>query len=92
MTIWPAYQHFEENTKGSIQVGKIADLVILSDNPLTIEPAKLITMKVVETIKDGKSIYQLGAATPTTPAGNCAADTPCGKGLGNAKPFHPIDD
>ncbi len=92
MTIWPAYQHFEENTKGSIQAGKIADLVILSDNPLTIEPAKLITLKVVETIKDGKSIFQLGSATPAAPTGNCAADTPCGKGLENVELFHPIDD
>ena len=48
-------------------------------------------MKVVETIKDGKPVYQLGSATPATPAGNCAVDTPCGKGLENAQPFHPID-
>jgi predicted amidohydrolase YtcJ len=92
MTIWPAYQYFEDNTKGSIQVGKIADLVILSGNPLTIEPAKLISLKVVETIKDGKSIYQLGAATPAAAPGNCAPDTPCEKALENAQPFHPIDD
>ena len=92
MTIWPAYQYFEESTKGSIQVGKIADLVILSDNPLAVEPAKLINLKVVETIKDGKSIYQLGAATPAAASGNCAADTPCDKALENPQPFHPIDD
>jgi predicted amidohydrolase YtcJ len=59
MTIWPAYQHFEENTKGSIEVGKVADLVILSDNPMTIDPRKVITIKVQETIKGGKSIYKL---------------------------------
>ena len=58
MTLWSAYQHFEESTKGSIEVGKVADLVILSDNPLTIERAKLIDIKVVETIKQGKSIYK----------------------------------
>jgi len=60
MTIWPAYQHFEENTKGSIEAGKVADLVILSDNPLTIEPAKIIGIKVLETVKDGKTIYKRG--------------------------------
>jgi predicted amidohydrolase YtcJ len=34
------------------------DLVILSDNPMTIEPAKIVNIKVLETIKSGKSIYK----------------------------------
>lgn len=58
MTLWPAYQHFEEETKGSIEVGKRADLVILSDNPLTVLPARLADIRVDETIKDGLSIYR----------------------------------
>ena len=58
MTIWPAWQHFEEKNKGSIEVGKLADFVILSDNPLTIAPEKLADIKVLETIKEDKSIYQ----------------------------------
>ncbi|PVB62296.1 amidohydrolase [Labrenzia sp. 011] len=57
MTIWPAYQHFEEDTKGSIAPGKLADFVILSDNPTAIDPEKLHDIKVMETIKEGNTIY-----------------------------------
>lgn len=53
-----AYQYFEENSKGSLKVGKLADLVILDKNPLKIEPMKLKDIKVVETFKQGKSIYK----------------------------------
>ncbi len=58
MTIWAAYQHFEETTKGSIEVGKVADLVILSEDPLTARRTQLADIKVVETIKNGKSVYK----------------------------------
>lgn len=58
MTIWPAYQHFEEDTKGSITIGKLADLVILSDDPTTIDPENLDQIKVMATIKEGETIYQ----------------------------------
>lgn len=64
MTIWPAYQHFEEATKGSIEVGKVADFAILSENPLGVRREKLGEIKVVETIKDGKSVYKLTAQQP----------------------------
>ena len=57
MTLWPAYQHFEEKTKGSLEVGKLADFVVLSDNPLTIDPMKIVDISVVETIKEGVTIY-----------------------------------
>jgi cytosine/adenosine deaminase-related metal-dependent hydrolase len=57
LTIWPAWQHFEEDTKGSIEVGKLADFVILSDNPLTVPQDQLDDIKVLETIKEGTSIY-----------------------------------
>lgn len=59
MTLWPAYQHFEEDTKGSIEVGKVADFVVLSENPLGVERARLIDINVVETIKAGESIYRI---------------------------------
>jgi len=70
LTIWPAWQHFEENTKGTIEVGKLADFVILSDNPLTVPEDQLADIKVLETIKEGKSIYQrpAGEATLSSPA------------------------
>lgn len=64
MTIWPAYQHFEEDRKGSIEVGKLADLVILSGDPVAIDPETLAELKVVETIKEGVTVY----ARPTDPA------------------------
>ena len=58
MILWPAYQHFEEASKGSIAVGKRADLVILDQDPLTVPRATLKDIKVIETIKDGKSVYR----------------------------------
>ena len=57
MTIWPAFQHFEDATKGSIEVGKVADLVILDRNPLVIAPATIKDVKIVETIKGGATVF-----------------------------------
>ncbi|RDV26817.1 amidohydrolase [Alteromonas aestuariivivens] len=58
MTLWPAWQHFEETRKGSLEVGKLADLVVLSDNPLTAEQEQLANLKVLQTFKEGELIYQ----------------------------------
>ncbi|UMM02514.1 amidohydrolase [Vibrio campbellii] len=58
MTIWPAYQHFEETTKGSLEVGKNADLIILDKNPLKVEPDTLKDLKVQQTISRGETAYQ----------------------------------
>nr|WP_250635769.1 amidohydrolase family protein [Thioalkalivibrio nitratireducens] len=57
MTIWPAFQHFEEDRKGSLAPGKLADLVILSDDPTAIDPETLDRLTIVETIKEGRTIY-----------------------------------
>ena len=57
-TINGAYSYFEEDTKGSIEVGKLADLVILKEDPLTIDPMKLRDITILETIKEGKTIYK----------------------------------
>jgi len=59
MTIWPAYQHFEEKTKGSLEMGKLADFVILSKDPTKVEPATLADIRVTETVKEGKTIFRL---------------------------------
>lgn len=61
ITLWAAEQYAEQASKGSIEVGKRADLVVLSDNPLTIARPELHTIKVLQTIKDGDVVY---AATP----------------------------
>ncbi|MGO3183199.1 MAG: amidohydrolase [Aequorivita sp.] len=54
-----AYEFFEEDTKGSLSLGKLADFVILDKNPLLVDPMKIKDIKVVETFKEGVSIYKL---------------------------------
>ncbi|MCV6613442.1 MAG: amidohydrolase family protein, partial [Cellvibrionaceae bacterium] len=58
ITIDAAYQHFEEDRKGSLAVGKLADLVIVDRNPLTMPSAELKDLKVLQTIKEGQVVYQ----------------------------------
>ncbi len=57
-TIWAAYAYFEEDRKGSLEVGKEADLAILDRDPLTIPEDDLRHIQVLETIKAGKTIYK----------------------------------
>ena len=52
-----AYSNFEEKIKGSIEVGKLADLVVLSKNLLQIPPREILETKVVMTIVSGKIVY-----------------------------------
>lgn len=59
VTTWAAYQHFEEDLKGDLSVGKLADFVVLDKNPLKVDPGTIKDIKVMQTIKEGKLIYQL---------------------------------
>ena len=58
VTVNAAYQYSEEKVKGSLAAGKKADLVILDHDPLTAEPDDIRSIKVLETIKNGSTIYR----------------------------------
>lgn len=58
VTINAAYEYFEENKKGSIRVGKNADLVILDQSPFTVDPMEIRDIAVLETIKDGVTVFE----------------------------------
>ena len=57
-TLWAAEQYGEQASKGTLETGKLADMVILDRNPLKVEPMAIKDIKVVETIKEGTSIYK----------------------------------
>jgi len=58
ITIYAAEQYGEEASKGSLEPGKLADLVILDRNPLKVQPMAIRDVRVVETIKEGATIYR----------------------------------
>ncbi|MDU8885376.1 amidohydrolase [Yeosuana sp. MJ-SS3] len=55
MTIWAAYSNFEENEKGSIEVGKFADFIILNEDIMEVEEAQLPYIEVVNTFIEGEA-------------------------------------
>lgn len=59
VTINAAYGYFEENEKGSLKEGKNADLIIVDENPLTIDKMALRDIRVLACIKDGQVVYIL---------------------------------
>ncbi len=62
LTIDAAYQYGEEDRKGSIAGGKFADLVVLDRNPLEVPPGEIKDVRVVQTLKEGKTIYEAAGA------------------------------
>ena len=57
MTIWGAFANFEENRKGSIKIGKVADFVILDRDIMDIGKNKILNTRIVATIIDGNIVY-----------------------------------
>lgn len=68
VTIHAARQYFEEDRKGSITAGKLADFTVLSADPLSVAPGAIKDIEVVATIKEGQVIFQ-AAPPPGTGAG-----------------------
>jgi len=58
VTINAAYAYFEEDIKGTLEEGKLADLVILDENPLKVDPYDIKDIQVLETIKEGVTLYE----------------------------------
>ncbi len=78
LTLWAAHQHFEEKTKGSIETGKLADFAVLSDNPLTVPRESIADLKVMETVKAGRTVWRLD---PLKRASGCAQAPECRDGF-----------
>ena len=58
ITINGAYQYGEEDRKGTLEAGKLADLAILDANPLKVDPMDIRSINVLETVKEGESVYR----------------------------------
>jgi predicted amidohydrolase YtcJ len=58
VTLGAAYQYFEEDDKGSIEVGKRADFVVLAQDPRTVAASAIADIDIVETISRGVSVFK----------------------------------
>ena len=56
-TIWPAYAAFEEKDRGSIEVGKLADLTVLSQDIMKIPEREILTTRSEMTVIGGEILY-----------------------------------
>ena len=57
-TIWPAFAAFQEDIKGTIEVGKLADLTVFSKDIMKVTPEEILQAEVVLTIVNGKIVYK----------------------------------
>ena len=57
-TIWPAYAAFEEKLRGTIEVGKLADLTILSADVMTIPAPEILKTRCVMTVINGEIVFE----------------------------------
>ena len=58
ITVNGAYEYGEEDRKGTLEPGKLADLAILDANPLKVDPMAIRDIKVLETVKEGETVYR----------------------------------
>lgn len=56
-TLWPAFAAFEEDTRGSIEAGKLADLTVLNQDIMTVPELQILTTKTLMTIVNGEIVY-----------------------------------
>ncbi|MDP6417067.1 MAG: amidohydrolase family protein, partial [Gammaproteobacteria bacterium] len=57
-TLTGAYLNFEEDLKGSLEAGKFADMIVLSEDILTIDPESIMDIEVEQTYVDGKLVFE----------------------------------
>jgi adenine deaminase len=90
ISLWVARQYGEDASKGSLETGKRADMVILSKDPTAVDPTTIADIKVLETIKDGRTIYTRGKDKPASAGANvipflqAMADMPAHEGTAQA--------
>ena len=58
VTCHAARQYFEEDEKGTLSPGKLADMIVLSENPLKAEPDAIRRIRVLATLKEGELLYE----------------------------------
>jgi hypothetical protein len=93
VTAMAAYQIKEEKTKGTLEAGKLADLVILDKNPLKVESKDIKSISVMETIKEGRTIFQkspsIASVAERPAAARSATNCDCHVHSSSAPKFRP---